>query len=415
MRIALVMWLITALAGKVFSQTNVVSPPPNYEIAQTQVLKVYSTEENGATFRAYVVKWKDREVVVSDRLSTGNYKVGDNIEVIVMRHELGRGEDAKRVLHFEIVPRPRANKIVAFKTFESSRSSKLHSKLPSYIDCHSDKLVLYPGQTEVTWSELQAPGNALEKMLDKIQENASAEHAVVLVRPQSVKFYRMVRKMIGQRPIDVGYEAVNADFTVDWHEAIKNLNNPPQAPARATATTKAGSSQFSEINMAPRAIPTTKQAAFFECRGNEVFFVDKAGIDAQVTTVLSSLSPETKKGDIKEFLRVLKENEIGNETYRVKPEYLLTAIVALEPRVGVAGDGRQQLQHSTGKFQTALSALDPQKYYITFLVRDDSFDAFLEARIIADQRGFETGWELLGVDEPIKFGAGSGPVTPASR
>jgi hypothetical protein len=40
------------------------------------------------------------------------------------------------------------------------------------------------------------------------------------------------------------------------------------------------------------------------------------------------------------------------------------------------------------------------------LVRDDSFNVFREAREVAYRRGYEAGWELLGADEPIKFGAG---------
>jgi hypothetical protein len=45
-----------------------------------------------------------------------------------------------------------------------------------------------------------------------------------MVRPESVKYYRTVRNLIGKRPIDVGYDAVDADFKVDWDEARKALS-----------------------------------------------------------------------------------------------------------------------------------------------------------------------------------------------
>jgi hypothetical protein len=53
-----------------------------------------------------------------------------------------------------------------------------------------------------------------------------------------------------------------------------------------------------------------------------------------------------------------------------------------------------------------LTSLDKDKQYIAFLVRDDSFNVFRKARQVADSLGLDTGWELLGVGEPIKFGEG---------
>jgi hypothetical protein len=38
-----------------------------------------------------------------------------------------------------------------------------------------------------------------------------------------VKFYRTVRNLIEKRPIDVGYDAIDADFKVDWNAAEKAL------------------------------------------------------------------------------------------------------------------------------------------------------------------------------------------------
>lgn len=127
------------------------------------------------------------------------------------------------VIALRIALNPNALKIVSFKLFTSSRASPSNPKIPSYIDCHPDHIVLYPGGTKVSWEDLQRPGNPLELMLDNIQANAAREYVIVMVRPQSVKFYRTVRNLIGKRPIDVGYDAVDADFQVDWEAAVKAL------------------------------------------------------------------------------------------------------------------------------------------------------------------------------------------------
>ena len=81
--------------------------------------------------------------------------------------------------------------------------------------------------------------------------------------------------------------------------------------------------------------------------------------------------------------------------------------MGLEARSGVPGETITDLENANnGKFQAILSQLDKDRQYIAFLVRDDSFNVFRRARQLADEAGFDTGWELLGIDEPIKFGEG---------
>lgn len=125
------------------------------------------------------------------------------------------------VIALRIALNPQALKIVSFKLFTSSRAVTKNLKVPSYIDCGPNGIVLYPGGVQLSWDDLQRPGNALELMLDKIQERTDKEYVIVMVRPQSVKYYRLVRNMIGKRPIDVGYDVIDADFKVDWEAAVR--------------------------------------------------------------------------------------------------------------------------------------------------------------------------------------------------
>jgi hypothetical protein len=156
----------------------------------------------------------------------------------------------------------------------------------------------------------------------------------------------------------------------------------------------------------PRAKITSKQGVFFECRTNELFFVDKAGLDDQVEQLMSTLNPGIRGGDIESFLKAIQGKEVGNEYYRVDPRYLLVGKMGLEARPGVSGETIEELDNPNGKFQEILSQLVTTNQYIAFLVRDDSFSIFRKARQVADTAGFDTGWELLGIDEPIKFGEG---------
>src|SRR6266404_363234 len=74
----------------------------------------------------------------------------------------------------------------------------------------------------------------------------------------------------------------------------------------------------------PRAKITSKQGVFFECRTNQLFFVDKAGLDDQVTQLMSKLNPGIRGGDFESFLtKALQGPEVGNAYYKVNPRYLL--------------------------------------------------------------------------------------------
>ena len=128
--------------------------------------------------------------------------------VIVMR--IAVNKDSKRIIN--LLP-------------SSSRGGVTSdlAKEPSYIDCFSNNVVLYPLVVTNTWEELQRPDNAVDTMLDKIQAKSKTDYVIVMARPDSVKVFRQVRKMVNERTIDVGYDVVDADFKVDWIAAERRL------------------------------------------------------------------------------------------------------------------------------------------------------------------------------------------------
>jgi len=160
------------------------------------------------------------------------------------------------------------------------------------------------------------------------------------------------------------------------------------------------------IRPLPSAKNTNKQVVFFECRNNELFSIDKAQVDEQVGGLLESVSPGVRGGDLAAFLKAIQGRVVTNQYYRVNPNYLLTGIIAMEPLKDVPGESVEQVDRVKGKFQITLTQMDKQRKYIAFLVRDDSFPVFRKARQVADKFGYDTGWELLASDEPIKFGTG---------
>jgi hypothetical protein len=127
------------------------------------------------------------------------------------------------VIALRIAMNPKLVKIVSFKLFTPSRATTINPKVPSYLDCHPDWVMIYPGSKKLTKEDFRRPGNELDQLLDRIQANADEQYAIVMVRPGSVDLYRLVRAAIGRRQIDVGYDAIDADFKINWNEAVKAL------------------------------------------------------------------------------------------------------------------------------------------------------------------------------------------------
>ncbi len=127
------------------------------------------------------------------------------------------------VIVMRIAINPKAKRIIALTGLYSGHGNYDNPKSPSYIDCGPDGLTLYPGAMTVNWDQLQHPDNPVDQLLDKIQADSSNQYVVVMVRPRSVKYYRTVRSMISKRPIDVGYDAVDEDFKVNWDAERKAL------------------------------------------------------------------------------------------------------------------------------------------------------------------------------------------------
>ena len=127
------------------------------------------------------------------------------------------------VIVMRIAMNPHAKRIIVPEGLYAGRGNIVNPKEPAYLDCYPEKVVIYPGNAVVTWTDLQRPGNAVELLLDKIQAHKEDQYIVVMVRPKSVKLFRAVRNMLGKRPIDVGYDAVDEDFKVNWDAARKAL------------------------------------------------------------------------------------------------------------------------------------------------------------------------------------------------
>ncbi len=74
-----------------------------FDMAEGPVLKVYSAEEDGHRFVAYLVKWKNAEVIVSDPLGQSQFKQGDKINFIAQKISLPESPAQVLILNFNLI------------------------------------------------------------------------------------------------------------------------------------------------------------------------------------------------------------------------------------------------------------------------------------------------------------------------
>ncbi|MBT3377446.1 MAG: hypothetical protein HN742_34415 [Lentisphaerae bacterium] len=106
---AVVLASMMVLAGQRASAQGPRLPPgaeTSYDIEETQVLKVFSAEDQGHRFVAYLVKWKDSEVIVGDPLARSAFAVGDTIKFMVNRMKLPNPTGNVSSLRFMLLNSP---------------------------------------------------------------------------------------------------------------------------------------------------------------------------------------------------------------------------------------------------------------------------------------------------------------------
>lgn len=109
-------------------------------------------------------------------------------------------------------------------------------KAPTYFDCGPDGVLMHPGEILVSPSELMTPGNPIARAIDNIKEHATNQYAIVLVRPRSTKEYRVMRKLLTEAKVDVGYDIFDADVKVNFRKsaAASGITLPEETPHAET-------------------------------------------------------------------------------------------------------------------------------------------------------------------------------------
>ena len=189
-----------------------------------------------------------------------------------------------------------------------------------------------------------------------------------------------------------------------------------------------GSSPKTRVTIqTPLSSPTEKQSLWFEIDGNKVSHLDLRQVREKELELSGNLPNCNKPGaasdssrqDIYQscLLSILGRQSnfrTSTQNYQVKTVDRGVSLL-FEPISEEVGETASQLTAPDSNFKRVLSQFNPQKDYLVFIVRPDSFEAFRTARQQAWDAGYEVGWEPHPQDAPIKIRTIVGSELPGGK
>ncbi|MEE2825747.1 MAG: hypothetical protein VYE64_03880 [Planctomycetota bacterium] len=156
----------------------------------------------------------------------------------------------------------------------------------------------------------------------------------------------------------------------------------------------------------PRPAPKGAAAVTLICTDSRVYPLSFGPIQKEARSRAESLLRTRRKAlykeagqgiDPEEFVKAFSRSPLRNDYYDVQMRAGADGYpkLVLNPRK-TAGVREKLLTNKSSKFQKDLRELDPQKFYIRFLVTSDSYETYLIARSVAQSYGFAAGWQPQG-------------------
>ncbi|MBN1268784.1 MAG: hypothetical protein JXB04_04295 [Kiritimatiellae bacterium] len=172
-------------------------------------------------------------------------------------------------------------------------------------------------------------------------------------------------------------------------------------------------SQIKVLIPTPMEHDSDKTPVYIECRDDELFLVPIDNLRDMTRAALAQVAGETK-GDMVELLRRLNDLNVQNDIYRVDLSFALLGQFAIAPLPGTKGYPLVSIEQEKPSdwYGRILDGINKETQMITFLVRDDSYSVFKRARALAWAEKVEVSYELLDIDDLVKFGIGGSMSLP---
>lgn len=105
---------------------------------------------------------------------------------------------------------------------KTETSGENQGKIPNYIECREDGVLLHPSQEFVPKSQINNPQSPLNQLIKEVQKNRNQQYLIVALRPDGIEVFQQVRNKVEQAGIDIGYEPIDKNWKLNIEEAVKN-------------------------------------------------------------------------------------------------------------------------------------------------------------------------------------------------
>lgn len=181
----------------------------------------------------------------------------------------------------------------------------------------------------------------------------------------------------------------------------------------------------------PLVSATDKEQLWFEINGNKVSHLNLRQIreeEIELTGNLPNCNKPRNNPNAPDYV-LRQENyqscllsvigrqsnfRSSNKNYEVKAQNRGISLL-FSPQSSDIGETTSQLMAPDSEFKQVLSQYDPDKDFLAFIVRPDSFEAFRTARKQAWDAGYDVGWEPHPQGAPIKFRTLLGSELPGGQ
>ncbi|MDH3582826.1 MAG: hypothetical protein OER86_01270, partial [Phycisphaerae bacterium] len=148
----------------------------------------------------------------------------------------------------------------------------------------------------------------------------------------------------------------------------------------------------------PRSATKGAKPMYFLCRGGRIMPLDQDRLllvgETNLRRAGAKLDNKTEI-DCNKLINYFKSKSLGNEYFnlrlRIFNHQLHLEFARKRPDIG---ETTEQIQAKTSQFQRAIRRTNPKSNYVRYLVWNDSFDTYLEARGISDSQGLAAGWQM---------------------
>ena len=245
------------------------------------------------------------------------------------------------------------------------------------------------------WTELAPQAEAAQSELRRLEVHLRALRSDPATAEPSIGDGATLEASLAQRRLRTRRleEEIASHQTGLSHLRVE-LRDLPPGPAHATTRLRLPD---------PRpAAPGSSRVEFF-CRYGRVLPVELALLEKRVISGVRRIvgsesgSVQLQLRDLSRIVNHFRSHDVGSEELRWQvldrgPGALIARLAWRGPQVGSTSD---DLSRAGSGYRQLLAARVPGRHHFHYWVWSDSFQVYLEARRLAEERGFDAGWTAI--------------------